>query len=451
MASLSTKADGSREIYVVLGKSRKKIQLGHISKKQADRILIKIEALLTSKVTGTYIDSEVASWVSSLSDEDPIFRRLLSLQLVQPRVTKEVVTKTLGQLIDEFETHKAPLIKARSHKKQKQCLAKLSEHFGRDRDILSITLGDASGFESWGRGKGASEAHQRTLNRYAKQLFNYAIEHELIQQNPFRKLKSTALACSKRHFVTNDDTKKILAACPSLNWKVLVGLARYAGLRVPSEAFSLTWGDVNLDKRSLAIGAHKTAARVCPIIPELFPILTEAKGKATGEKVLELSKSNIARRFPTIIAKAGLKQWDDLFQTLRRSFETHLISLGHPHHVVAEWLGHSVEVSKDHYLMVTSGDFEKATKLADPTQDSQGGSKSQKSGAYSGAASVREGAKPSAQISNESSKRKSSKTKSPGDFQGFRNFAKACGSSHKAPPGGLEPPTRGLTVRCSAD
>lgn len=53
-----------------------------------------------------------------------------------------------------------------------------------------------------------------------------------------------------------------------------------------------------------------------------------------------------------------------MFQTLRRSCETHLISLGHPHHVVANWLGHSVQVSKDHYLMVTSEDFAKATRLS---------------------------------------------------------------------------------------
>ena len=52
-----------------------------------------------------------------------------------------------------------------------------------------------------------------------------------------------------------------------------------------------------------------------------------------------------------------------MFQTLRRSCETHLIALGHPQHVVSAWLGHSERVSKNHYLMVTSADFAKATRL----------------------------------------------------------------------------------------
>ena len=444
MASLSSKSDGSREIYLVIGDKRPRIQLGKIPKKGADRILAKVESLLSNKTSGSAPDGEVSTWLASLPDNDKLLERLVALELTtaRPKVDVEVAAKqTIKTLVDNFVIHKRPLIAKNSLNKLEGSLARLTDFLGDDRDIATISLGDAAAFESWGRKNGASEAHQRTLNRYAKQVASHAVDHGWIPSNPFRKLKSTALAATVRHYVSEPDTVKLLAACPNHPWKVLIGLARYAGLRVPSEVFSLTWEDIDWTTACLSIAKNKTAARVCPIIPQLLPILRKAWEERKGEKVLQLSISNIRRRFPSIIKAAKLKPWEDMFQTLRRSCETHLISLGHPHHVVSDWLGHSVQVSKDHYLMVTSEDFAKATRLSESAKPSD------KSGAFSGAVSDREGVQEPAQRRREPRKIKRRKAKSPGNFQGSR----VCATSCLAPPGGLEPPTHGLTVRCSAN
>ena len=444
MASLSTKSDGTREIYVVIGEMRPKIQLGKIPKKQAERVLAKVEALLTCKTSGSSPDGEVSAWIGSLPDGDRLLERFVALGLVQARPKSsdtEPATTTLKSLVDQFVKYKKPMIAKSSLDKLEGSLAKLTEHFGDSRAIDSLTLGDAANYESWGREGGSSEAHQRTLNRYAKQLFAYAVDHTWVPANPFRKLRSTALAASVRHYVTEADTVKLLAACPNHPWKVLVGLARYAGLRVPSEAFSLTWNHVDWETRCISIAEQKTSARVCPILPELYPILRQAFDQKSDEKVLKLSYGNIRRKFPGIIAKAKLKPWEDMFQTLRRSCETHMISVGHPHHVVSEWIGHSVQVSRDHYLMVISADFEKATGQKVLPKGVE------KSGAFSGAVSDREGSQERAQLGKASKTVRPKKAKSPGNFQGSR----VCATSCLAPPGGLEPPTHGLTVRCSAN
>ena len=444
MASLSSKSDGSREIYVVIGDNRPRIQLGKIPKKGAERVLAKVESLLSCKTSGSSPDGEVSAWLAALPDNDKLLERLVALELVaaRPKIETEApVKQTIKTLVDNFVIHKRPLIAKNSLDKLEGSSARLTDFLGDDRDIATITVGDASAFESWGRKEGASEAHQRTLNRYAKQVASHAVDHGWIPSNPFRKLKSTALAATARHYVTDGDTVKLLAACPSHPGKVLVGLARYAGLRVPSEVFSLTWEDVDWKTHSLSIAKNKTAARVSPILPQLFPILRKAWEERVGERVLQLSISNIRRRFPSIITAAKLKPWEDMFQALRRSCETHLISLGHPHHVVADWLGHSVQVSKDHYLMVTSEDFAKATRHSEVSKTVE------KSGADSGAVSDREGAQEPAQRGKGSKPKKPKNAKSPGDFQGLRDFTSQC----QAPPGGLEPPTHGLTVRCSAN
>ena len=49
----------------------------------------------------------------------------------------------------------------------------------------------------------------------------------------------------RRAYVAVEDVERVIEYCPSVLWRLLVALARFGGLRVPSEAFSLTWGDVD--------------------------------------------------------------------------------------------------------------------------------------------------------------------------------------------------------------
>ncbi len=278
-------------------------------------------------------------------------------------------------------------------------------------------------------------------------MFAYAVDHGWLVANPFRKLKSTSLAATARHYVTPEDTASLLNACPSLQWKLLVGLARYAGLRVPSEAFAITWDMVDWEKKALCIPSKKTRryaeSRVCPILPELMELLDKgwdvAPEKATT--ILTLSVANVRRKLPAIIKEANLKPWEDLFQTLRRSCETHFVSLGHPARAVSNWLGHSTQVSKDHYLMITSDAFqnatEKKTDLQDrPTQPQKDGSIIQ--GAESGAVNCGKRRKPTeaGAIENENSSSLNEKTQvNPGTSFVVR--------------AGLEPATHGFSVQSS--
>jgi len=57
--------------------------------------------------------------------------------------------------------------------------------------------------------------------------------------------------------------------------------------------------------------------------------------------ILILSVVKVRRKLPKTIKEAKLKPWDDMFQMLRRSCETHFVSLGHPGHAVSTWQGHS--------------------------------------------------------------------------------------------------------------
>jgi integrase len=88
---------------------------------------------------------------------------------------------------------------------------------------------------------------------------------------------------ARARYIPLTTIRDVLDACPSIEWKLVVGLARLAGLRCPTEIGELTWADVNWEKGRLMVRAKKTehhgadhAVRVVPICPELRILLTDA-------------------------------------------------------------------------------------------------------------------------------------------------------------------------------
>src|SRR5205807_7771184 len=130
----------------------------------------------------------------------------------------------------------------------------------------------------------------------------------------------------RRHYVTGDVSRTILAACAP-QWRIIVALARYGGLRCPSEVLSLKWSDVNFETNRMTVPSCKTehipgkAYRVMPIFAELRPYLEEAFELATdgaeyvvpGDYRLSVLKpggwvnTNLRTQFLKIIGRAGLQ------------------------------------------------------------------------------------------------------------------------------------------------
>ena len=79
----------------------------------------------------------------------------------------------------------------------------------------------------------------------------------------------------------------MLEACPDNEWRLLVVLARYGGLRIPSELVGLTWDDVDWDRGVMRISVPKKEhlpgqeTREVPIFPEIRPHLLQAAEDAS--------------------------------------------------------------------------------------------------------------------------------------------------------------------------
>src|SRR5690606_16783025 len=121
----------------------------------------------------------------------------------------------------------------------------------------------------------------------AKSLFNAALDHQLIEVNPFAKLPCTVSENPARdYFVTADEAAKVLDKCPDQDWRTIFALCRWGGLRCPSEVLALRWGDILWDEGKMVVRSPKTAhiaghaQRIVPLFPEVQDELNRAWDEA---------------------------------------------------------------------------------------------------------------------------------------------------------------------------
>ena len=241
----------------------------------------------------------------------------------------------------------------------------MTKFFGEEKLIAEITPADCIRWQRFlNESKLASATVEKLLKR-AKTMFRHAVRDRILEENPFDAVKIGASINRDRDaFITPKLSKQVLQACPSHDWKVVFALARYAGMRSPSETLSLRWDDINWEQGRIRVDSVKTGLRTCPLFAELRPILRSAyDARLEGATLVVASYrgagKNLRTQLRRIIEKAGLRPWPKLFVNLRATRRTELQEQ-YPDHVVNAWLGHSSRVAEKHYLQVTPDHWEKA-------------------------------------------------------------------------------------------
>ena len=168
--------------------------------------------------------------------------------------------------------------------------------------------------------------------------------------------------------VDRDAIKKVIDACSDYEWRLLIALARFGGLRCPSETLELRWGDIDWEKGRMTVRSKKTehhegkASREVPIFPELRSFLEEAWEQAEVGQEYVITRyrgnANLRTQLQKIIKRAGVAPWPKLWQNLRATRATELARV-FPGHVASAFLGHSETTAQKHYWQVTDEDFKK--------------------------------------------------------------------------------------------
>lgn len=391
MASIGHEGKTRRVLVVIDGK-RHTIRLGEVTRRDAEAVCRHVEALVSSKASGQPIEPATAAWLPTISDK--LHKRIAKAGLIAPRERARAVK--LGAFMADYISQRAD-IKGQTSENLRQAERHLLEYFGPDRDMASITPGDADAFYNWmitdakrqsghgknkGRRTGAGLA-TATARRHAgrgRQFYRAAIRRELVHRNPFDGLSCTVRENrDKARFIDIPTTNRILEVCDE-QWKLIVLLCRYAGVRCPSEITPLTWDAIDFEKNIITLISPKTAhidgmgQRIIPLWPELRgPLLAAFNAAPEGSThVITLPKAtrtNLRTQFMRILRRAGVAPWPRPFHNMRSSRQTELCER-FPIHVVCQWMGNSVAVASRHYLQVTDAHLEAAiTTATNPAQN----------------------------------------------------------------------------------
>lgn len=104
----------------------------------------------------------------------------------------------------------------------------------------------------------------------------------MIDENPFCDVAIPhADVKARQRYVPKESIKRLIEiANPS--WQAILGLARYGGLRCPSEVVSLRWDHINWAQGRITVPSPKTerygkGTREIPLFPDLKSVLTQVR------------------------------------------------------------------------------------------------------------------------------------------------------------------------------
>lgn len=144
---------------------------------------------------------------------------------------------------------------------------RLLEHFG-DMDIAKIKPLDIQKYlntlrtsEKQKNGKPLSSYTIIHYTTVLKILFNFALKHDLIQQNPMLKVSVPKQEYKSVKFLTPEQSQKFITTLEEapLKYKLLMNLLINTGLR-RGESVALQWSDVDYDSLTISISKSATLA-----------------------------------------------------------------------------------------------------------------------------------------------------------------------------------------------
>lgn len=343
-----------------------------------------IDKLIDRAIYGGDPPGEVRRWLQQIDDR--LHDQLQNAGLVRTRQGHTV--KTLTEACIQA---KQGSVRTRTITSLKQGAESLLRFFGPDRDISTITEGDADDFQSFllsprtvnrKRGKaepievvvpGLSKATTNRRIRHAKTFFRYAERKKFIQKSPFASIVAGGSSNgANKFYVSPELANRVLESLPTASWRLLFSLYRWGGLRFMEPKY-LTWESVVEDQGIICVFDEKRSkkgrpvVRRVPIDPRVERYLLEVweqlpEGTPSDTPIFpdfrRLKNPNpiFRKQLQACLKRAGIAEWPRLFHNLRGSAESDMMKTD-PVHVVCEIIGNTPRVAHEHYLSVTEDDY----------------------------------------------------------------------------------------------
>ena len=234
---------------------------------------------------------------------------------------------------------------------------------GRTTKIRELTAGKIDGYrqrrleEDSGRRIGLKTTPS-TVNKEViclKTIFNRAVRHGKIDQNPIRDMKKLTENNVRMRVLGQEEFEGLVAACPE-DLKPLVTLAFFTAMR-KSEIVFLTWGEVDLAKGFIRLTADRTktkVARSIPLHPRVKSVLSNIpRGLHTNRVFLKdgIPFQDFKKSYRSACRECGLG--DFTFHDLRHCAINNLRLAGNDYFKVMAVSGHKTLSVFKRYNLVT--------------------------------------------------------------------------------------------------
>ena len=390
MASIVSSKNGHRRIqFYWTDKTRRTVHLGKCSEKDAETIKRRVESLLSSVILGTEIKADDARWLTA---EGSIIRpKLAAVGLCEDDTPKDM--PCVKDFLKGFLERQGPTRKPGTIAVWKQVETNLMRFLPCDIKLDAVSRGHAKQFHEHLKSRKLASLTIQKHIRIARQMFQDAVDWELIPTNPFTGIKVATSSAKSNVDVPIETVERVIAKADP-TWQTIIALSRFGGLRTPSETLSLKWTDIDWEHSRISIPEPKVehhegrGVRSCPIFPELMPYLQDAwdrlPDKSQAEYIVDKpayraaantgegwKNANLRTQFIKLLRRAGVSPWPRLFHSMRASRQTEL-ERKFPLHVVCAWLGNSPKIAQRSYLLVTEADFQNASAEGSETVQRRG-------------------------------------------------------------------------------
>ena len=372
---------------VVSGKLES-IYWGYLAPSEAARSHEYIERLVASQRMNTVPDATIQKWLSDLSDKR--YEKLVKVFLVKPR-SRGTLGPFLEDFISKLSQSENSLDNFRSSRDT------LLAFFGEDRRLETITKQDAINYKEYlkttGRIDGKGGYGQNSVSKklqHAARFFQAMQDMEMISSNPFKSVREVPVdETDRKDYIPAEYCLKAMEYAPSAEWKLLIALWRFGGLRRSCEPLRLRWSDIDWGKRLIRVYSSKTKReRFVPIFPEIMEPLLQVRreAKKDAEWVIEKAcpekmrasknrevgtkQTNLHKGFNDICIKAELKVYPMAGNNMRASCVKDLYSGKYPElrgkvDVIAKILGHSAVTALKYYNRYSTDELEPLTQSFD--------------------------------------------------------------------------------------
>jgi len=368
MSTLVNRPGGHRWIqFRGPGGSRHTLCLGRTSKSQATYFQARLDALLAARMMNQAPDPDTAHWVSGLGVS--LRRRLAAVGLIATDYAA-----TLGELADASlasrEDVPGTAINLRLTREN------LIGCFGREKLLGNLTPEDGKRFLEYlkdrGRigGGGLSRATSSRRHRIAKQMLTFAVKKNWLHANPFPGVgRQEEANYAKRFFVDPPLFLRVLREARNQEFRAILVLARFGGLRCPSEIQPMRWSQIDPNRKTILVMSPKTkryargGERTIPLFQE---ILGEIGKLPRRDDLLfpnhQKTGQSLTDELQRVCRWAGVALWPKPWHNMRATRETELME-DFPIQVVASWMGHSPSIALTHYAQTTKDHLTKAVKM----------------------------------------------------------------------------------------